>query len=148
MIFDSLENLSLYAPVIPQLQAAIVLINDPNFDLTPGAHTTAIEGLRYNVAQYETLEGDKEFEIHKKEIDVQIMILGQEYIASAPRVLAEMAGPYDEKGDAMMVQGDYSEKLKLDERKVAIYFPGEPHKPGLAVNKSQKIKKVIFKIVF
>lgn len=146
MIYDSLTHLSLYSSVLPQLPEVVRMLSSGNLDLTPGAHKTGVDGLRYNVACYETLESDKEYEIHRKEVDVQVMLSGVECIDSSPRALASLAGPYSDKDDCALVQGDRNARIILSEGMFAIYFPGEPHKPGLAYRASEKVKKVIFKI--
>ncbi len=146
MIFDSIEHLAIYQTVLPQLDSVISLLGDGNLDLTKGAHTTLVPGLRYNVAEYTTTDQPKEYEIHVREVDVQVMLQGEERIMSARRELAETAGPYDALGDASMVQGPENAGIVLQEGDFAIYFPGEPHKPGVAVGSSLPVKKVIFKI--
>lgn len=148
MIFDKVDNLSIYYPVIPQLEEAVRLIKSGEISLVKGGHETDTEGLHYNVAEYTTITGDKEYEIHRREIDVHVLFEGTEKILSAPRELEKEAGPYDEAGDASMVQGRENATSLMTPGYAAIYFPGEPHKPGIAVDGPAPLRKVIFKIAF
>lgn len=146
MIFDITENLGIYRSVLPQLSSVVELLSDPSCDLTEGAHATDVPGLRYNVSEYITTDQPKEYEIHTRAVDVQVILAGEERIASAPRRLTESAGFYDAVKDIAMVQGCSNADIVLKAGEFAIYFPGEPHKPGLAVDSPRAVRKVVFKI--
>ncbi len=145
MIFDSIENLALYGSAIPCLSQVLELLESGMHDIPKGSYSTDTPGLRYNVAQYQPTTEPKQYEIHKREIDLQVMLSGDEQILTASRALAKEAGPYDSAGDCMLVDGDSNGSSVLTEGTFAVYYPGEPHKPGLFATQ-QEVKKVIFKI--
>lgn len=146
MIYDSLENLALYNGVLPQIKEIVRMFRENAVDFTPGSHTTEVEGLRYNVVVFKTGKEGKEFEIHKKEADVQIMISGSEYILSAFRDYDESTLSYNEERDISMLEAKEKSRVLLSDHTFAIYLPGEPHKPGIAVGKSVEALKVVFKV--
>lgn len=147
MIFDSIEKLPLYEKSFPSLKTVEKILSEENLlEKQPGSYTTSDKNCRYNICEYNTVEGEKDFEIHKKEADVQIMLSGEEYMTAPERTLAEKAGPYDEEKDIHFVGGNEIIKYKGKPGYFAIFFPGEPHAPGIAINKTISAKKVVFKI--
>lgn len=147
MIFDSIDKLYLYEASFPSLKTVAEILSKENLaEKKPGAYTTNDKNCRYNICEYTTVEGEKDFEIHKNEADVQIMISGEEYMTAPQRKLAEKAGPYDPEKDIHFVSGNEIVKYKGCPGYFAIFFPGEPHAPGIAVDKSVPAKKVVFKL--
>ena len=148
MIFDNLENLDLYAGVIPQLKDIIKLLENGDIEYEKGSYTTDIKGVRYNVAEYLSKDQDEapEFEFHKKEIDLQIMLEGEEIIDGASRDAAKYADDYNAETDCSMVETIENNFIHLVKDMFVIYLTGEPHKPGLAVENPAPVKKIIFKI--
>ena len=149
MIFDNLENLKLYTGVIPQLKDIISFIESGKMETEKGSYETDIKGVRYNVAEYisKDPEDAPEFEIHKKEIDLQIMLEGEEIIDGASRDAAIYAEDYNAEGDYSMVETIENNFIHLVKDMFVIYLTGEPHKPGLAVENPAAVKKIIFKII-
>jgi len=153
MIFDTIENLSKYESVLPGLATAVQILKTVDLAAKEkGSYTSDDPLCRYNIAEYTTV-GDKQFEIHKKEVDVQIMLTGCEKMTLASRSLCEKAGTYDAEGDASMVDGDDTASITVCPGTFAIFFTGEPHKPGLtpagcccSAGDGKAVKKVIFKI--
>ena len=73
MIFDSIENLYLYEKDIPSLSTVSNILKNENLlEKNEGSYTTDDPNCRYNICVYNTCEEHKNFEIHKKEMDVQI----------------------------------------------------------------------------
>lgn len=112
-----------------------------------GKHTTDDENIFYNINEYETVaENSKQFEVHAKYADVQIMWEGKETIAYSPE---KFAGTVDAENDYALCDATATEHVTLVPGIAAIYLPGELHKPGCSVGgNSEKIKKIIFKVKF
>ena len=147
MIFDSIENLSLYEKDIPSLSTVSKILRNENLlEKKEGAYTTEDPSCRYNICVYDTCEEHKSFEIHKKEMDVQIILDGSEFMTAAPRDTIKNATVYDNDKDIHFVDGPHNITFTAEPGYFAIFLPGEPHAPGLAKEKSIKCKKVVFKI--
>lgn len=152
MIWDQIENLSQYD--FPGFDKVVEIIHSCDLkNMSTGSYNTDDRNVRYNVVQYETSSAPKKYEIHRKEADIQIVIEGAECIDYCSRQEASNAGSYDDEGDFSMLDASKEQTLHLSPGSFAIFFPGEPHKPGLsipeAVNKNEyghKVRKVIFKI--
>lgn len=110
-----------------------------------GKHTTDDENIFYNVAEYETVaENSKQFEVHAKYADVQIIWEGKETIAYSSE---KCTAPVNEENDCALCDATACEKVTLVPGIAAIYLPGELHKPGCSANgNGEKVKKITFKI--
>lgn len=146
MIFDSLDKLYLYEAAFPSLQTVRQILEDKDLlNKAPGSYTTEDSNCRYNICEYETVK-EKEFEIHQKEADVQIMLEGSEVMTSAPRELGRKAKAYDKEQDITFVGGSQCVNLIGSPGYFTIFLPGEPHSPGLAMSSQEKVKKIVFKL--
>lgn len=147
MLFDTLENLELYVPVLPKLRKVIEIMDRGlPYDAEPGSYTTDDPDVRYIVSAYMSSAESKQFESHRKETDVQIVLEGQELMALTWRELAGQATPYDEEKDCVFLDGEPTVVIQATQGRFSIFLPGEPHKPGVALAEPSAVKKVVFKI--
>lgn len=99
-----------------------------------------------NAEEYETKLSSR-FEAHRKMVDVQIIVSGTELIHFAPIndnfVVEE---PYDENRDIMFMKGEVKDTVLLRAGDACIIGPELAHMPGMAVNGSEHVKKIVLKI--
>lgn len=111
-----------------------------------------IEGINMNVMSFETtLPETKKAEMHRKFIDIQLLISGEEMIeySVAQPNLAKYDEYRDEDDYQLMLTEMLEDKneLVLKPNMFVIFLPYEQHKPGNAVNgKCQKLKKLVVKV--
>lgn len=103
-----------------------------------------------NVDEFETVPaGEKQAEMHQQYCDVQLLIRGQEAIEVGV-LLADLAtfDAYREDADYQLTpEIAHKTTLYLEPKMFAVFYPGEPHKPGCNVGASaQRIKKLVVKI--
>ena len=147
MIIDSLDHLSLYEKAFPSLVTVQKILSSENLlEKEVGSYSTEDANCRYNICEYNTTDQYKDFEIHKKEADVQIMLTGNEFMVASKRDSAKDASPSDSESDIHFVGGPHIVSFRAEPGYFAIFFPGEPHAPGLALDKPQGAKKVVFKL--
>ena len=87
------------------------------------------------------------FEAHRKMVDVQIVVSGTELIHFAPitdEFLVEE--PYDEMRDIMFMTGEVKDTVLLRAGEACVIGPELAHMPGMAVNGSSHVKKIVIKI--
>ena len=97
------------------------------------------------VQEHETkLRAQAKWEAHRKMIDLQFMVRGQELMGYADIVRLKME-EYHDADDYCLGEGD-GDWLRLDTRYFMILFPWDGHMPSIAIAESQKIKKVVVKI--
>lgn len=99
-----------------------------------------------NAEEYETKLTSR-FEAHRKMVDVQIVVSGAELIHFAPIndnfVVEE---PYDETRDIMFMKGEVKDTVLLRAGDACIIEPELAHMPGMAVNGSSHVQKIVLKI--
>lgn len=107
------------------------------------------EGIQMNVMEFETSEASgKQAEMHRKFIDIQLLIAGQEgieYGLGQPN-LALYDEYRDEDDYQLTSEIEHKNLLVLQPNMFAIFLPYEPHKPGCSVQGSEKIRKLVVKV--
>lgn len=107
-------------------------------------------GIRMNVMEFETASSEgKQAELHRKFIDIQLLIRGEEtieYGLSMPNL--DKFDAYREEDDYQLTpQIDHKNSLVLQPNMFAIFLPYEPHTPGIWVNNQTKaLKKLVVKV--
>lgn len=99
---------------------------------------------------YETaLATAKRFEAHRRFIDIQFILEGEEIIEHAPiERLPEVTEPYSDERDVMFFRDPAAcSRTLLRAGDFAIYFPADGHKPCCqAGNAPAAVRKVVMKI--
>jgi len=99
------------------------------------------------VSEYETKNPkDAKFESHKKYIDLQYIISGEEYIGLTHLNDIDVISPYDEKEDIAFFEYDGGDMLLASPTAYYIFFPDDIHRPCIQVNKASIVRKIVFKI--
>ncbi|EAW3256093.1 YhcH/YjgK/YiaL family protein [Salmonella enterica subsp. enterica serovar Kentucky] len=101
-----------------------------------------------NVMQLTTqMPAEKKAELHEQYIDIQLLLTGVERIAfgmsGAARQCEEMHVEEDYQLCSQIVD---EQTITLQAGMFAVFMPGEPHKPGCAVDEPDDIKKVVVKV--
>ena len=133
MIIDYLENIGTYRPILPGvdagLKAAAALGEDP-----------AVGRYEFEGGYFMVQEG------HRKYIDVQIILKGQELVAWADTSLLETSVPYDEAKDKIMYSGEPAQCNVIKEKMVWAAFPNDAHKACRELDTHAHYKKIVMKI--
>ncbi|WP_150539665.1 N-acetylneuraminate anomerase [Actinobacillus vicugnae] len=108
------------------------------------------EGVLMNVMEFETTPAEeKKAEMHRKFIDIQLLIAGEEMIeyGLAQPNLA-LFDEYRDEDDYQLTEAiEHKNELVLQPNMFAIFLPYEPHKPGNTVNGQNKLlKKLVVKV--
>lgn len=145
MILDTLENAARYTSFKPGLSEGFGFLDHPGIaELEPGRYEIA-EDLVYAIV--EKNEGrkveDGKLEAHRKYIDIQYIISGDESMGWSPR--SELIGSegYDEERDLEFYTDKPQSLVKVPEGSFAIFLPTDAHLPGIG---SGPIHKIVVKI--
>lgn len=99
-----------------------------------------------NAEEYETKLTSR-FESHRKMVDVQIVISGAELIHFAPITDEfQVEQEYDPQKDIMFMKGEVKDTVLLRAGDACIIGPELAHMPGMAVNGSSHVQKIVLKI--
>lgn len=147
MIFDTLNHLSDYLPLMPDLSEVIKILQQPDLANKPaGLYETDNPVVRFNIDEYQTVLEPKQFEFHQQYADVQIVLQGQEIHHTALRDDIAAVKDFDEQRDIAFFDSLPVGEYLLEEGRFCIYFPCEPHRSQLATDEPAFVRKVVFKV--
>lgn len=149
MILDQITHLKRYVPAIPPLQTVISILESGVLKTQEfGTYKTEDPRVRYNLFTYTTEKQSAEvYEVHQKEIDVQILLSGFERMEVANPSTLQITQPYDEAKDALFGPAQSQVTFHANPSVFALFFPGEPHGPNLVDKESTRVVKVVFKVL-
>ncbi len=147
MIFDTMENASLYYGVAPRLQQAFELLAQTDLNALP-AGKTELDGSDIFVNISETnlkRVEDAKLEIHNTYVDIQILLVGeQEGFGWTPRAaLTQPVDVYNEQKDIQFFNDAHQTIVYLRKGQFTILMPEDGHAPMIG---SGAIKKAIVKV--
>jgi YhcH/YjgK/YiaL family protein len=145
MIIDTLDNARLYENLHPLFAAGFEWVRAAGADLAPGRFE--LDGGMYALVQaYESkpVEGAL-FEAHRKFIDIQYILSGEETIYYAPLARLD-AGEYQPEKDYLPLTGA-GMPLALRAGDFAVFFPADAHLPGrVSASGPSPVKKIVIKV--
>lgn len=97
--------------------------------------------------RYETVEAQGvKLESHRKYIDVQYLLEGEEIIGLAVDSRNVEGLGYDREKDVEFFEGEGEGAVLLKTGQCAVFLPGELHAPGIMGGKPAKVCKVVVKV--
>lgn len=144
---DNLKNLSKYFKLYPSIKKVSEWLKGQVLEELPeGIYNIDGDNLFCIVQEYMTKDKvDCFFESHKKYIDFQLIVNGTEVMEYTDVKELKVKTPYSDEKDIMFYYGE-GESDVYHTNEFAIFFPEDAHKPCIKVNKSIKIKKIVFKL--
>ena len=147
MIYDRLENLPAYTALAPEVMPKIVefLGKCGAGEIAEGRHELDGDKLFVNVQSYDSKPFNPEMlEYHKKYVDVQLLLAGNETLYYAP-ASTPVCKPYSEESDCGFNQvPETALPLKLEVGNFVLLLPEEGHLPG--VGDGSGVVKAVVKI--
>ncbi len=149
MIYDKIDNFYKYAGGYPAFADVLNFLQGTNLEDKPlGKIDINKSGTFAIISEYYTKKIEDTFiEYHKKYIDIQIVISGNENIGFC--FFEENKNlMFDEDKDFGKLNSE-SIYLDLNPNNFAVFFPYEGHTPQLSVNNVVNfVKKIVFKVPF
>lgn len=151
MIFDKIENASYYRNISSNLQTALDFMQDNDlngfengrFEIANG-NVTVIIKKGYNTKEEEQCK----WESHRKYIDIQYLLEGQEQIGYYKASDMEIKVIYDEENDKILYHDcDKYFKTKLYAGDFIILFPDDAHKTLIAGDEVTTNNKAVIKVL-
>jgi uncharacterized protein, YhcH/YjgK/YiaL family len=147
MVLDVLKNASSYFCMNERLAEAFKFLQEKDFSkIEPGRYEidgTAIYAL---VQQYVGIQKDEGmWEAHKRYIDIQYIVEGDEMIGYANVGKLNIRQEYDAVKDCLLLDGS-GNFFEIHKGEFVIFTPEDAHMPGLAVKNPKPVKKVVIKV--
>lgn len=146
MIIDEICKADEYFDLSEGIRTALRFLQETDMDaLEPGRHTVDGDRVFAIVESYQTKPMAGGFwEAHLKHLDVQCVISGEEQIGYAP-VSSMVAEPYDENRDFYKLKGN-GNFVTLRPGMFALLKPQDAHMPGMSIQESRQVKKIVIKV--
>jgi YhcH/YjgK/YiaL family protein len=157
MILDKIENADLYKNLNDRIRKSLNYIKQTDLKkLQPGRYDIDGENIFALISEYNTKpESEGKLEAHRKYIDVQYVIDGEELMgytplsdpafAKASAGRQEILEQYNEENDIVFYKGEKF-FVKVSAGMFAIFFPEDVHMPGINTGKSAMVKKLVIKV--
>jgi biofilm protein TabA len=148
MIIDTLHHSERYETLHPGFQAAFRFLKKSDLAALPEGRCE-IDGERlFALTQrYQTqpLQEGK-LEAHRKYIDIQYVVSGEEFIGYAPLADQAPVAPFSEEKDIGFYHGEAS-LVKVSAGMFAVFYPQDAHLPCRQIASPQPVKKIVIKVM-
>jgi biofilm protein TabA len=164
MVVDMIANAGAYAGLGERIHRALTLLGKEDFrGMELGRHEVDGASLFYIVQSYQSKpRGQGKWESHRKYLDVQYVVEGEERFGWSPlgrAGLADVPGraplgraglavtqPYDPATDAALYAGD-GDFITATPGMFLLLWPEDAHMPGIAVKDPVPVLKVVVKVL-
>lgn len=149
MIYDSIDNLGQYFTT-DTCKQVLEFIETLTPESSNGRFPIVGDDLVINVDSYRTKElSDCVLETHKKYVDIQLLISGEEYMDIYPAKELTIKSEYDVDRDVVFynVPDTVSARIKLVPGYFITLFSQDAHMPQLKVSENCDVKKVVVKVI-
>ena len=150
MIFDTLSNSRRYDAVHPGFTKAFAYLRTFDPSTPDGRHDIEGDRIFALVQSYETASpSTKHYETHRRYIDVQYVVQGEELIPCMPASRLHTREDYDTTRDLLLYTDCALASATVSELNAgdfAIYFPEDAHKPGCICGHPSAVRKIVIKV--
>ncbi len=157
MILDRIENAAMYAALHPRFARAFEIMRDGNLSQkSDGRYTVYGDDIYYTIQRYTTkpmfspqarLGVSTKLEAHRKYIDIQFLLAGEEILGYAPLNGLTIAEEYNPQKDIAFYRTPKEiTKVKLEPGLFCILFPNDAHLPCCRLAGPADVRKVVIKV--
>ncbi len=148
MIIDHLDNVKYYRTLSERLKKGLEFLEETDFEtLETGRYNIEGDEIYAMVQEYESKTPENaKVEAHKRYIDIQYVVKGEEIMGYVPLEDQDEKAPYNAEKDVVFFNTDYN-KIILTEGMFGIFFPTDIHAPGLMTDEPKPVKKVVVKVL-
>lgn len=143
MIIDYLEHSSLYENLIPNfsegLAFAMSLWDKPVGRYEKGEMFAMVQQGLTKPIEYVDFEG------HKKYVDIQILVDGEEMVEWDSTKNLEISAPYNDENDILFFKGN-GQRFQIQKNMFYFLFPHDAHKPCCYVDRQTSYRKIVLKL--
>ena len=147
MIKDTLKNAKTYYNLSNNLKIGLEWLHNNDLKkLADGRYNIDGNTVYASIQTYETKE-DAKYESHRKYIDIQYMIEGEEKVGITDLSNCITCIEYDPNKDLEFYNIESKEEYStLKTGELLILYPHDAHKPSISLNTKKTVKKVVVKV--
>ena len=129
-----------------EIKQIINYIKSLDFEVIEDGRLEFSDGIWANLQTYTTKE-DALFEAHRKYIDIQYMVSGQEKIGVCDYTKCKINIPYDSEKDIEFLdyENDF-EYINMTPKDFLVLFPKDAHKPSISISEKVEVRKLVVKV--
>ena len=148
MILTTLAEAGEHGFAAPGVEAGLAWLRTFDPALPDGRHPIDGDRVFALVSSYATAPAtEKRFETHRDHLDLQYVAAGRERILHAPAHTLTVAVAYDPAADIVFyADPPFATSLLLGTGDLAVFLPGDAHKPGCMAGGRDDVRKVVVKI--
>ena len=143
MIICPWKEIKKYAAVLPGIEEAFDTVNALTEYEDKKTYPLS-DGNRFFLAIQGTKAPD-EAEAHRKYLDIQYIVKGQEVVGYAPLEACQIEGEFNEEKDIGKYSGNF-EYITIGEGMCYVAFPEDAHMPGRHLEVPNDFVKVVVKL--
>ena len=146
MIYASLTEAPSYRGLHPRLDRVLEKLT-PEFLASLGTERVELDGEKLFVTRFDVSTSTDEgrlFEYHRRYLDVFTLVEGRERVDIASPDALELR---EQSGDYRGGSGMPEQSVFLAPGRFLVLFPGDAHRPGMAVEGCESISRVVFKVL-
>lgn len=145
MILDTLGNAAKYAGLKMGISEAFGFLDQPGLADLPDGKYEILGDRVYAMVAHESgrKASDAQMEGHRKYIDIQYIISGDESMGWAPREDLANSVDYDEEKDLEFFEGEPESLIRVPPGSFAVFLPSDAHLPLIGKG---PIHKVVVKV--
>ena len=146
MIYAKLEEASSCRGLHARLDRVLELLT-PAFLSSLGTEKVELDGEDIFVTRFDlnsSTDENRLFEYHRRYLDVFTLADGRERVDVASPGALELR---EQRGDYWGAEGKAEQSVILTPGSFLVLFPGDAHRPGMAVEGSESFSRVVFKVL-
>lgn len=147
MIFGNMNHTEEFSFLTEEVKACFTYVKEHDLiSYEKGSHEINGDNLFVNVVEYTTTTPENRFwEAHKEYIDVHVVLQGKEQI-DLNFINNMQLKEYVQKDDFLPMEGEKNASVILKPGDFLVCYPNDAHRTAVAVEASETVKKVIFKV--
>ncbi len=146
MILDKIDNSNLYTTLSANIAKGFEYIKNTDLAKVDSGTYDIGNSMKAIISEYDSKnEEDCKLEAHRKFIDIQFIIEGQEIIGYAPLKKQTPTIEYNDENDVVFYKDEVT-YTKIEKGMFAIFFPTDLHQPCMKNGNSTLVKKLVIKI--
>jgi YhcH/YjgK/YiaL family protein len=150
MIVSDLDHIRSRVVMTPAMETAVKFLESSGGQhLEPGRLVVDGDRVYVEVQQYETIAGEiTTFEGHRRYIDIQYVVDGEEIIGWASVDDVQETTPYVDEHDYWLASAEPSAvtSVKLHNGQMAVLYPEDMHAPRRASGAPSTVSKLVVKV--
>jgi YhcH/YjgK/YiaL family protein len=148
VILTTLADSAPYEVLGSRVAAGLRWLREMDPAIADGRHAIEGDDVFALVSSYQTSPAtEKRFESHRVYVDLQYVAAGHERILHSPVDELVVETPYDSATDILFyADPPFASSLLMRPGDLAVFHPGDGHKPGCMAGGRHEVKKVVVKV--